>query len=101
MDIYTNPVGRTKEIYVIENKINEIYAGQSVDAEKRFKECRKNQFTYEEVTLIIEILRKTSRSFRDIARQFECQHSIISQINQGTAKKYRRKNLSYPIRQFG
>ena len=58
------------------------------------------QFTYEQVSEIISLLQTSNKSFREIARLYNCSHSIISKINQGTTKKYKRKNTTYPIRNF-
>lgn len=64
-----------------------------------WKSCGVVQFTYEQVTEIIELLKNSSLSMRKIAKLYNCKSSaIISQINQGSAKKYRRKNIDYPIR---
>lgn len=67
---------------------------------REWKSSGNIQFTYEQVTEIINLLSQTSLSFRAIAKEFHCGHSIISMINQGSSKKYKRKNLSYPIRSF-
>ena len=53
---------------------------------------------YEQVTEIINLIKNTNRSLRDIARQFNCMPCTIIGIKNGTIKLYRRKNLIYPLR---
>ena len=65
---------------------------------RTWKSCGKNDFTYEQVTEIINLLKKTKRSFRDIARQYNVAHNQISAICYGTTKKYKRKEETYPLR---
>lgn len=57
-------------------------------------------FTYEEVTDIIKALKETQESISSIARRYNVSFNAISQINQGTTKKYKRDNLQYPLRPY-
>lgn len=57
-------------------------------------------FTYEEVTEIIDLLLNSKESISSIARRYGVTFNAISQINQGTSKKYRRDNLQYPLRPY-
>lgn len=63
-----------------------------------WKSCGVISFTYEQVTEIIELLKNTNLSFRQIAKKYNVLHNQISLICYGTSKKYRRKNEHYPIR---
>lgn len=57
-------------------------------------------FTYEQVTEIIDLLQHSEESITSIAKKYGVSFKAISQINQGTAKKYRRDNLQYPLRPY-
>lgn len=57
-------------------------------------------FTYEQVTDIIERLLYTKESISSIAKEYGVTFNAISQINQGTSKKYKRDNLLYPLRPY-
>ena len=57
-------------------------------------------FTYEQVTEIINALQNTTESITSIAKRYGVTFNQISQINRGTTKKYRRKNIKYPIRPY-
>ena len=57
-------------------------------------------FTYEQVTEIINALQNTNESITSIAKRYGVVFHTIAQINQGTAKKYRRDNLQYPLRPY-
>lgn len=63
-----------------------------------WKSCGTIPLTYEQVTEIIELLKNTNLSFRQIAKKYNVQHNQISLICYGTSKKYKRKNEHYPIR---
>lgn len=65
---------------------------------RTWKSCGVRTFTYEQVTEIIELLKNTDLSFRQIAKKYNAVHSQISAICYGTNKKYVRKNEHYPIR---
>ena len=65
---------------------------------RKWKSCGKVDFTYEQVTEIIKLLKTTNMSFRKIATKYGVRHSQISQICYGTTKKYIRENEKYPIR---
>ena len=57
-------------------------------------------FTYEQVTEIIDLLRNSDLSLNKIAKKYNVYVQSIQQINSGSAKKYRRDGVSYPIRSF-
>ena len=57
-------------------------------------------FTYEQVTEIIELLKNSNLSLNKIAKKYNVYVQSIQQINNGSAKKYRRKEIIYPIRNF-
>lgn len=57
-------------------------------------------FTYEQVTDIIDLLRNSNLSLNKIAKKYNVYVQSIQQINSGSAKKYRRDGISYPIRSF-
>lgn len=65
---------------------------------RNWKSCGAKSFTYEQVTEIIELLKNTNLSFRQIAKKYNVTHNQISAICYGTNKKYRRKDEHYPIR---
>ena len=65
---------------------------------RKWKSCGKVDFTYEQVTEIIELLKTTDMSFRKIAKMYGGRHPQISQICYGTTKKYVRENEKYPLR---
>jgi len=50
----------------------------------------------EDILVIIETLKNTNFSMQNIAEQFGCAESVISQINLGNT--YKQENLDYPIR---
>ena len=56
--------------------------------------------TYEQVSEIIELLVNTNQSLNSIAKKYNVNPSVISNINRGTSKKYYRKGLSYPLRKM-
>lgn len=56
--------------------------------------------TYEQVTDIIGLLHRNDFSLNQIARQYHVNISVIQLINNGKSKKYRRNDISYPIRSF-
>lgn len=65
------------------------------------KENKKNNRCISETILlkIIEDLKNTNKSFRQIARENNISnHSIIQGINSGTTKTYYRSDIEYPIR---
>jgi group I intron endonuclease len=57
-------------------------------------------FTYEQVTEIIDLLKNTDLSLSEIAKKYNVYIQPIQQINNGSAKKYRRNGTAYPIRRF-
>lgn len=67
---------------------------------REWKSCGVVLFTYEEVTDIIYKLSNTKESISSIARSYNVGKAAITQINQGTSKKYRREGLHYPLRKF-
>lgn len=57
-------------------------------------------FTYEQVTEIIDLLRNTSLSLNKIAKMYNVNVASVQGVNNGSYKKYRRKDVVYPIRKF-
>lgn len=57
-------------------------------------------FTYEQVSEIINALLNTNESINSIAKRYNVNFNSIASINRGTAKKYYREGLSYPLRKF-
>lgn len=57
-------------------------------------------FTYEQVSEIIDALLNTNESINSIAKRYNVNFNSIANINRGTAKKYYREGLSYPLRKF-
>lgn len=56
------------------------------------------KLTYEEVSEIIRLLLSTNFSLREIAKEFNVEYRDILNIKNGTTKAYRRKDLTYPLR---
>jgi hypothetical protein len=65
---------------------------------RSYKNSGKPLFTYEQVTEIINLLQTTNLSLRAIAKQYNVNHNSIMGINNGSAKRYLRDGISYPIR---
>lgn len=57
-------------------------------------------FTYEQVTEIIDRLKNTDISINKLAKEYGVNSNSIYKINRGTAKKYRREGIKYPIRPY-
>lgn len=57
-------------------------------------------FTYEQVTEIINKLKNTDISINKMAKEYGVNPNSIYMINRGTAKKYRRDGVKYPIRPY-
>lgn len=55
-----------------------------------------SKFSLEEITEIVDLLKNSSFSFKEIAKQFNCSYATISNINNG--KHYPDISNSYPIR---
>lgn len=93
-----------KEFGVEGHVINRINKGESyrVLGEeypiRKWKSCGETFFTYEQVTEIIYLLKTTDLSFRKIGKMYGASHHQISDICNGTSKKYYRETESYPIR---
>lgn len=56
------------------------------------------KLTYEEVSEIIFLLVSSDLSLREIAKKFDVEYKDILNIKNGTTKAYRRKGLTYPLR---
>lgn len=67
---------------------------------REWKSAGPSTFTYEEVTDIINRLLENKESISSIARSYKVSTNIICNINTGTSKRYRRKNLNYPLRKY-
>lgn len=67
---------------------------------RNYKNSGKPAITYEQTTEIINLLKNTTLSMREISRRYNINHSTVQGINSGTAVRYKRKEEKYPIRQF-
>lgn len=67
---------------------------------RKWKSCGVILFTYEQVTEIIRLLQYSDISLNQIAKEYGVYVQSIQHINDGTAIKYRRDNVEYPIRIF-
>lgn len=67
---------------------------------RKWKSCGVILFTYEQVTDIIYLLQETDLSLNKIAKMYNVNVQPIQHINDGTALKYRREDIEYPIRKF-
>lgn len=56
--------------------------------------------TYAQVAEIIGLLLNSCLSIRKIAKRYNVNHDIVCKINNGSSKKYRRKEIVYPIRNY-
>ena len=55
-------------------------------------------FSPDECIQIHELLKTTEMAYEEIAEQFNCTKTTISDINRGVTKNYRLSNYNYPIR---
>ena len=67
---------------------------------RKWKSCGTVLFTYDQVTEIINLLKNTDISINKIAKMYNVYFQSIAMINDGSAKKYRRPEIIYPIRNF-
>lgn len=67
---------------------------------RNWKSCGKTPLTYEQVTDIIDLIKNSELSLNRIAKQYNVNISVIQMINNGSAKKYKRNDIKYPIRHF-
>lgn len=58
----------------------------------------ENMVTQKQVDEIIEVIKKTDMSMREIAEMFNIGNATVDGINNGTLGLYRRENEDYPIR---
>lgn len=66
---------------------------------RKYKNSGQPALTYEEVTEVINLLKNTTISKREIAKIFGLKsHSTINAIDSGSALRYRREDEDYPIR---
>ena len=56
------------------------------------------KFSPEENLLIHKTILNTHKTYKQIARDFECDATTIRRINEGKTKKYRLDNFDYPLR---
>lgn len=98
--------GEIGEIYNVDcHTINNINKGilHRIEGEtypiRKWKSCgTKSSVTYEQISEIYNLLKNTNLSFREIARKYNLELNFIMGLNRGTFKKYRRDNITYPIR---
>lgn len=67
---------------------------------REWKSCGERNFTYEQVTTIIDRLKNEKISINKMAKEYGVHPNSIYMINSGTSKKYRREGITYPIRPF-
>lgn len=67
---------------------------------REWKSCGVINLTYEQVTEIIELLKNTDLSMNKISKRYGINIGCIQMINNGSSKKYRRKEIIYPIRNY-
>lgn len=79
------------EIYKLKNEAYPI---------RKWKSRKVASFTYEQVTEIIELLKNSSLSLNKIAKLYNVNVQAIQGINNGSSKKYRRDEITYPIRSY-
>ena len=66
---------------------------------RKYKNSGQPALTYEEVTEVINLLKNTTISKREIAKMFGLKsHTTINAIDSGSALRYRREDEDYPIR---
>lgn len=65
---------------------------------RKYKNSGKPNCTYEQVTEIIELLKSTNLSCRQLAKKYKIELQTVYFINNGTAKRYRRDGENYPLR---
>lgn len=58
----------------------------------------ENMITQKQVDEIIEVIKKSDISIREIAKMFTVAYATVKDINDGISKLYRRENEVYPIR---
>ena len=66
--------------------------------ESNTKGTRNIKFSQEECVKIHEEILKNNKTFKDIAKIFNCSDSTIRDINYGKTKAYKLDNYSYPLR---
>lgn len=67
---------------------------------RKFKNSGKCYLTYEQVTEIINIIKTTKISLREIARNYNVDNSTIIGIKNGSILRFHRDNEKYPLRPF-
>lgn len=66
---------------------------------RKYKNSGQPALTYEQVTEVINLLKETNTSKREIARRFGLKsHNTINAIDSGSALRYRREGEKYPLR---
>lgn len=66
---------------------------------RNYKNSGKPQCTYDQVTEIAHLLAETSISCNQIAKCYNVDLNTVYIINNGNAKRYRRDEFQYPLRQ--
>lgn len=95
-----------KEYGVSITTIKELNAGRyhKVEGEeypiRAYKNSGKPMVTYEQVTEIIHKLQTEAKSMAQIAKEYGVNVGVIQGINNGSSKRYRRKEINYPIRKY-
>lgn len=64
------------------------------------KEKHANTVGNDKVNDIIDLLKNTDISIRQISTIYDIQVNTVMLINNGTSKKYRRDGVKYPIRSY-
>lgn len=60
----------------------------------------KEKITTDDLIVIYDLLKNTSKSFYEIGEMYGVSDATIKRINNGTTKKYRNEKNNYPIRQI-
>ena len=60
----------------------------------------KRTFTPNEIRELENLMKNSSKSLRDIAKEYECPLTTILNINKGSIKQYRNSDVEYPLRKI-
>ena len=57
------------------------------------------KFSQKEVLEIHNLILNTNKTFKEIAKEYNCSASTISEVNRGKTKNYKLNNFNYPLRE--
>ena len=95
-----------KQYSVGENAIKEINSGNTHHRDdesypiRKYKNSGTPHLTYEQVTIIMDMLQNTSCSCNKIAKTIGCDINDVYTVNGGKAKRYIRDGYVYPLRPY-